>query len=224
MADTLLRAQVTIPLDDGTVEHSIVNTLYFDIDEASAPDTPSDAEVDTAVVGLLTAFYQAIDGVIFPSQIANVANVRLYNMRDPEPRAVRSTSTIALTPNAGNMFPGEVAICLSFQADQISGVPQARRRGRIFLGPIVSTAVEYDSAGAYIAGGVRNTLATAASTLAAGTSVEGSGVRWAVYSRTTDALSSIDDAFHDVANGWIDVNWDTQRRRGRTTPGRTLWT
>jgi hypothetical protein len=40
---------------------------------------------------------------------------------------------------------------------------------------------------------------------------------WVVYSPT-------DDAYHEVANGWVDNAWDTQRRRGYKPTSRTTFT
>lgn len=220
MADRLMRAQVTIPLDSGLPEDSVVNTFYFDDDEdplAGFEDSAGWAH------SMLTTFYQAIDNIIFSDVIGPSATVKYYDMRDPEPRVPKYTDTIALTPAAIPACPHEVAICLSFRATVASGENARRRRGRVYLGP-VNTAVV--SSGRVAAGSV-TAIANAAAAMEDGylhPASPGLHCKWAIYSPTTDATSSIDDAFHDVDNGWVDNAFDTQRRRGLAATVRTTWT
>lgn len=222
MADRLMRAQVTIPLDSGIPEDASINTFYFDQDDNGLlppPDTSYDA-----VVASLAQFYQAIDGVVFPTTIAPAASVRIYDMRDPEPRVVRRVDSIALTPNAGGPMVAEACICLSFSADLVSGVNPQRRRGRVFLGPVSNNASSTLNSQLRVDVAVRDAIAAAAHDLAVPNDVGGSSLSWAMYSRTTDlAGANIDDSFFDVQTGWIDDSFDTQRRRGPKPTTRTLW-
>lgn len=223
MADKLMRAMVTIPLDSGIPEDSIVNVFHFDGDDFSNPD----AEYHEGVLDLLTAFYQAIDTVIFGQNIASPAVLKIYDLRDPTPRVPEYVDEIVLTPLASGIdltLPNEVSICASFQADAVSGQPQARRRGRVFLGPIHYAAAEMVGSQARPTAAARTAIANACDAMAAGYELPVTGsVKWSVYSPRTDQTSTIDDAFHDVTNGWVDNAFDTQRRRGGAPTTRTLW-
>lgn len=219
MADKLMRAVVTIPLTGGVPEDFITNTFYFDGDDGN-----SDAEYFTAVQTLLTDFYQAIDEPVFPASVDTPATVKIYDMRDPEPRLPEGTFNIALDPTASAPFPGEVALCLSFQAAQVSGVNPARRRGRVYIGPINSTGADVVSGQNRPNSAIIDALCDAAAAMENGEPMTVGSVKWAVYSPTTDASSSIDDAFNDVVDGWVDNSWDTQRRRGTDPSSRTTWT
>lgn len=221
MADKLMRAQVTIPRDTLVPADNVVNTLYFDGDDQGFGST--DAEYHSAVVTMLQAFYQAIDLYLSPV-IASPATIKIYDMRDAEPRVPEHTNSIALTPGGGSGMPEEVAICCSFRGAVASGVNMARRRGRIYLGPL-------DSGNGIITGGayrpgstLLNAIAAAASTMQNGLdTVSGEHVSWAIYSPTTDLTGTLDDAFEDVVDGWVDNAYDTQRRRGPAASSRTAW-
>lgn len=223
MADRLWRAQVTIPMDSALPEDSIVNVWHFDDDDdpVAAPDDTRDW-----VMQALTGFYNSIDGVVYPNQITSTAQVKLYDLRDPEPRIPIFTEPLTITPNAADMLPAEVALCLSFAAAPESGTIAARRRGRIFLGPLHTGAVEYVAGQARPTSLVMNSIKDAAAVLVDGISHPGSPglhLKWAIYSPTTDLTSSIDDAFNDVVSGWVDNAFDTQRRRGAVATSRVTF-
>lgn len=221
MADKLIRAQVSLPNESAIPEDIVTNTFYFDGDDGN-----TDAAYHSAVSTMLTAFYVAMQDRI-SDHILSPLTCKLYDMRDAEPRVPEFTFPIVISRVAiDGLVPNEVALVLSFQADAVSGLIQARRRGRVYIGPICSTSNLIDTVGecrpttAFL-----NDVASAASALATPLALAGTGsMSWAVYSPTTDATQSIDDAFNDVTNGWIDNSFDTQRRRGRDATARTLWT
>jgi hypothetical protein len=127
-----------------------------------------------------------------------------YRESDTKPRAPIRITTWNLTASpTGNPLPSEVCLCMSFQATQVSGVPQARRRGRIFIGPLDVTSLETD--------GRPPSTARLAINNAGGALLDASQAsttwKWAVYSRVLGTGS-------DVANGWVDNAFDIQRRRG----------
>lgn len=114
-------------------------------------------------------------------------------------------------------YPSEVSICLSFRADY-GGVaeevgatrPRARRRGRIFLGPIASNQSTEDG---------NNVVRPAASMLTdirdAAFDLGASAIDvWCVWSRA-DAI------FRTISFASTDNAWDTQRRRGESPTSRT---
>lgn len=138
-------------------------------------------------------------------------NVKIYCMADPEPRVPRATYFHDFNPVSASMLPAEVTMCLSYQGSQVSGEPQARRRGRVFLPPVRAT----DNANARPADAyVDDTLAGASQLLAAANASV--TWQWIVWSRR-------DDAGIPVVGGWIDNAWDTQRRRGFSTSSRLTW-
>lgn len=224
MADKLMRAQVTIPIDSNLPEDSIVNTWYFDGDDDAEM---VDEDYGDQVMTMLTTFYQAIDGVVLASNIGANASVKIYDMRDAEPRVPERTDTIALAPAASEPYPNEVAICLSFAAEFASGVNPARRRGRIFLGPIASEVGNLSAGQVRVGSAAQTAIADAAATMQDGLVHEVGSVlrtRWAVYSpKTHQVTGDIGAAFNDVLTGWVDDSFDTQRRRGYRTTSRTVW-
>lgn len=198
-------SQVRINFFDSNPENVAVNTWHCDA--LSLPGGYED------FVDSLVAFYQAIDG-LYSSLVDNSSvTITTYNMTDPKPRAPVEVRTVSSFTKGSGTLPTEVAICFSFQGERVSGEDQARRRGRVYIGPLSSTVMASDSI--YIDSGDRDTLATAAGTLV--TASEASiTYKWCVYSPTTEELV-------EVTNGWIDNAPDTQRRRGIPSASRTLW-
>lgn len=123
-------------------------------------------------------------------------------------------------PTTSSDMPEEVAMVISYNAD-LTNVPvsipnpspppstirpQARRRGRLFVGPLVQAA------GAEVANIFRPT-ASAQATL---------GNLFAIYCNDVQASttgevavwSRSDADLYPVVGGYVDNAWDTQRRRG----------
>jgi len=166
-------------------------------------------------------FYNAVYGAtgFTAAPWMRLANTRWkgYDLNDPQPRAPRYDTTAALTPSvpANSVCTPETAVCLSFQGTQTSGIPQARRRGRIFLGGLAAPITPGTTTiFPLVASAATATVTTAASALKTGLTAD--GWTWSVYSRTDDAMVTVD-------NGWIDNAPDTQRRRGQAPSLRTLW-
>lgn len=218
MADRLIRAQVTIPLDTGIPADAITNTWHFDGDDGN-----TDASYESATMTALRQFYGDIDGVVFPESISSPATVKLYNLRDPLPRVPFYEDTITLTPSVNRAMPHEVAICLSFQAAAVSGVSQRRRRGRIYLGPVALSVLNTDPGAPKVPALTRDAIAAAANTLRDGVAMATGSLRWATFSPTDVATVGIDNAMNDVDNGWVDDAFDTQRRRGVKATARSLF-
>lgn len=214
------RAQVSITMDTGTPADACVNVFHFDAD---ADITLDESVRLDHITDRLTAFYQTIDGVLFPAEVGTTAGLKIYDLADPEPRAPKRDTTIALTPAVTGAMPSEVAICLSYQAARESGVNHARRRGRVYLGPLHIGVLQTSAGGSRPSTTARTSIATAATALAASTQVN--RPVWAVFSPTRRAEGgSLDDSFTDVEDGWVDDAFDIQRRRGLAPTARTLWT
>lgn len=206
-----IMCQVRIPHRSLITADDVVNTFNF--------VGLSDAETMAPLaLGLLADFYGGLNGIqiqrikdMLSGELAVAGTrIKVYDHADPEPRVPILDESLGLT-NATNApfanLPGEVAIGISYHAEQVSGVAAARRRGRIYLGPLRNDALA----------GTGTTpsrppvamlvdLAQAARGLASGPS----GCRWAVYSRR-------DEAFREIVGGHIDNAFDTQRRRGVET-------
>lgn len=162
----------------------------------------------------ISNFYFAADAYFTTlCRSTNGLELTSYNKADSTPRAPVLTNFYNLAPTGTTALPPEVSLCLSFQAAKASGLPQARRRGRIYL-PYMDEA-NNDSSGRPSTAMVNGIVAAATTLLAASDAATGWG--WAVYSTVTGTPAAITD-------GWVDNEWDTQRRRGRPATTRTTFT
>lgn len=118
------------------------------------------------------------------------------------------------TPSLSNL-PLEVALVHSFQGAKITGGVQARRRGRNYLGPFSAGALNTAPNATAPIPVLVNTVVAAGAALKADIDAIDLG-QWCIWSRTTDL-------FVPVANGWVNNEWDTQRRRELKPTARTTW-
>lgn len=126
---------------------------------------------------------------------------------------------VAAIENEG--LPSECAAVLSFHAD-LTGVleeagatrPKARRRGRVYIGPLCPFAVDVGNPPYFLTAQTRATLNAAAVRLK--DSAAADNVPWQVWSR-------VDQQLRPVVAGWTDNAPDTQRRRGATSTARVVW-
>jgi len=203
---SILRAQVIIPATSTVSEDAVTNTWHFNVtgdEETTAANITSD----------LAAFYEAMDTYKSDLQSWTTNRVKWFNMSDPEPRVPILDTTMSLTgASSSQSLPHEVTAVLSFHGTYASGASQARRRGRIYFGPL-NTTVMTDSG--HFASAFCTALATAGDVLLA-TSVADTDYDWAVYSPTA-GLS------YPVVGGWVDNAPDIQRRRGFRATSRTLF-
>lgn len=198
------RLQIVLGTTDNNPANYITNTWHCAaIGDSEAGD----------FVTSVTAAYNEIRNQLSPDVRQTNHEYKLYDLTDPEPRAPvqEGTWSLASAP-AGTALPPEVSLCLSYQAPKISGVPQARRRGRIYLGPFNTAS---SSAGRPSATLITQTIALGQKVLDDGVASAGDW-NWAVY-------SSILGGTADVTNGWVDNEFDTQRRRGRVATTRTVF-
>jgi hypothetical protein len=215
------RAQVTIPMDTGLAADASTNTWHFDADDDVLIDETTRTD---HIVTRLRSFYSTVSSACFPTIMATLATVKIYKLTDPEPRFPVAENTIPLNGVTGTPLPSEVALCLSYQGARESGTNVSRRRGRIYIGPLVSGAAIAGTGGSRPSSTVISAIATAAATLTATPAGPGRPL-WAVFSPTTLSTGgSLDDAFEDVESGWVDDAWDIQRRRCLAATSRTNWT
>ncbi len=198
------RAQIVLKTADNNAANYSTNTWYC------SATTVADAE------DFVTAVWQSYQDFrphlsTLTSQNGNY--YKLYDLADPEPRAPVSEGLLSFTSApAGAPAPPEVCLCLSYQAARISGEPQARRRGRVYIGPITVNSVA-------TTGRPSSTMITAWETAGQDLldlSNAASDWTWGQYSTVTTGLAPVD-------NGWVDDEFDTQRRRGRVMTARTVF-
>lgn len=208
----LVRAQWAFVHTSGLPEDTSVNTFYFNA------GTPGTGDYDD-IRDCLVDFYDAANptaGARVGSFLSPVLSgdyvLKLYLLDDPEPRTPVATYMGTMSLGGPDGLPSEVALVLSFQATPVSGQNQARRRGRVFIGPLESGAV--DSEGTRPLQQLRDALQEAAERLLADATTN--GVPWTVYSKTGDTFAAVEE-------GWIDNSFDTQRRRGEAPTNRQTW-
>lgn len=201
-----VRAQVVLRTVDAVPANFVTNSWAFNL-----ADVGADQDI---VSDLLWEFYVQIAGY-YPSSIAqNGHEIKWYDLPGTPPNYPYETETrnFSAAPT-GTRLPSEVAVCCSFQGTKTPGLPQARRRGRVYIGPL-DQAQNNDGRPA---SAMLTVLADQMGDLAAGVVAGAStGSFWGVWSPT-------DGDIVNVTNGWVDNAFDTQRRRGEEYTSRTTW-
>ena len=146
----------------------------------------------------------------------------VYSLDDPTPRVPVASRTGTIS-NATSALPREVALALSFQGATVAGEPQARRRGRVYIGPLSAAVTVIDTATGVPAAAALTRIQRAGRDMlaAANASIDWT---WGVESPTLRALATGPESFTPIQNGWVDNAFDTQRRRGERATARQLWT
>jgi hypothetical protein len=211
------RASVIRQGRSGLPGDQFVNTFYFiaDSDKAVGPANISAALID---------FYEATTGQTFPINyylsdfLTQEMMVKVYKMSDPHspgPPKVQREPIVFLHTYGGShghgSMPEEVAVCLSFSG----ATPHtARRRGRVYLGPLSTTVLGTDTSSekSVVLGAMQSNIAIAAKRLANHTNAG-----WLVRSSVGT------DSYAAVETGWVDNAFDTQRRRGPDATSRFTW-
>lgn len=192
-------------MDSAIPNDAIVNTWHFDVEELSSGLTDAIAALDT--------FYGDIANKLSENCSFASATYTAYNMASPMPRAPVAVVEATDYTTGSTAMPPELALCLSFQGARISGTPQARRRGRVYIGPLAN--VQNTTTSTIVASATVTQLKDAGAALLAA-SVADADWTWCVYSTANDELV-------DVASGWVDNAFDIQRRRGTEATQRQLF-
>nr|CRY97356.1 hypothetical protein [uncultured prokaryote] len=162
----------------------------------------------------LAARYDAIHSVFSPNVAQLNHEIISYGRTDPEPRIpLKRTVFSFATATSGVPMPSEAALCLSFQAGKVSGGNQARRRGRVYLGPFSSTYLGGDGRPS---SGLITIIKDFGDDLLAASIASDPVFTWQVY-------STVNESSVDVTEGWVDNAWDTQRRRGLEPSSRSVF-
>lgn len=201
-------AQVSIPYESGLPEDVSVNTWSFG-------GTVADEVAGPVIGNGLAAFYDTIAARMHPALVLNQATVKVYRWDDPKPRTPFFEGTLAIPPeqNNGSPLPEEVAAVLSFEAVQVSGQPQRRRRGRVYLGPLATSATQQIGSHMYLAALFINDVEAG---------LDAAIALWSAGSVGHGVYSRLDSVLRPAVNYWMDNALDTQRRRGVRATERTV--
>ena len=202
---TAVRAQIILKTTDANPENYVTNTLAFDY-------TLSAGNID-ATTAAIKGFYDAIWPTMIALQVAqNGHMVKYYALPGTKPNYPQDEQTFNLSAApSGAGLPSEVALCLSFQGNRVAGQAQARKQGRIYIGPLRETVNLSGRPGSAF----RTTLSNAAAAFGTAISTNTDGF-WGVWSGTNLTVE-------EITNGWVDDSFDTQRRRGLARTTRTIW-
>lgn len=217
MAPALLR--VNLPFITNLPRDVAVNTFAMDV--AGDPG-----------LGLATAlvdFYNADTGgrsasiaswlspVIDRSSDACSIEFYALNLASGEtgpPTGIQQFTLGPTTADAG--LPQECAVCLSYFNNETPAVPLKRRRGRIWMGPLVGAVLSnLDGGLPSVANQFAEDLAIAARELKS--DLNDIGATWSVWSRS-------DAALYEITDGWVDNEFDTMRSRQVDATFRTTFT
>lgn len=210
--------QTRLYSDSGLPSDTITNTMHWE-SSGAASNLADTAEI----AGALQDFYEAIEGGFPTALITPDFDTVFYDLEDPEPRVPVVTIAGVLTLTATNPLPSEVAACLSYYGLFESGIPNARRRGRIYIGPNSLASTEVVAGRVQWTAARLNTWKTAMQALAqfSGTT---HGAHLVTYSPTIRQTGTLVEATSSVEGGWVDNAPDTQRRRGTDPTTRVTWT
>lgn len=242
----LMRAQLVHKHRSGLPRDHFVNTFHFVTPGTTAADAEACAEqvrdMFTIQGGTMS---EPLNRVLSDAIALTGHEVRVYPVdsstgEDPRgpgqaPLHIEVFDHIGRADTAGPNLPSEVALCLSYKNTQSGSTPPARKRGRIYLGPFLSSGMLTDV-------GTDQTSRPSAYlrdlVMAAGqymVSLNDAFSEWVIYSRPfagRTAISAEDRAnaggpfrslpaiparagmTHAITDLWVDNAWDTVRRRG----------
>lgn len=232
-------AQVTLQYQSGLPRDVTENVFHF-VDFSS--DTASVAAAQQ-IAQRLADFYSApvggncVDSFFSPLMLP-LAKVKVYDFGAAHPRPIlyQDSWTMGLQNASLGALPPEVALCISAYGT----VNVKRERGRQYIGPFALNAITTGPDGysepspnlitALVAAGKRlsqNTgdVAQGSTTLLPGTPATGPAkALWAVLSMIgTGTKAAPAPNFTLINSGWVDNEWDGQRRRRVASTARSTW-
>lgn len=201
-----IRAQVILKNVNGIVADHFTNSWAFRGD-----DTVTET---VAITAALKGFYDDL----IPNTLSNFVaqnnhDVKFYDLPGTPPNYPFEETTFNLSsaPSAESL-PTECALVTSFQGTRTPGFPQARRRGRLYIGPVKASG----SSSGRPSSTVINELVNATEDFRTAINAITGDVQWCVW-------SVADQLMVEISDGWVDNAWDTQRRRGLSATTRTTW-
>jgi len=220
-----LYAQVVIPYLSGLPEDVAINTFAFREGSDTTGDMIDDWTTD------LVAFYNGTAGTgtiaqslsTILSRSTNVCKIRWFEIVDAGPTVdlgpliTERVWTLGAPAASTVPLPLEVAVCSSIIANDTgpTSLPLRRRRGRIYLGPLSTNILANSSSQPIVSAAfVAQVVNRSAFLASAGSSTRGF---WSVWSRAAGQLTT-------VARGFVNNEFDTQRRRQVAPTLRSDWT
>jgi hypothetical protein len=220
---------VTLAHKNGLARDSVVNSFTF--------RTPGDF-IDPLDAGKIEAalngFYNDVHAPGSAS-LASKLGVSMSRTVAPIVRHFDVTNDLAGTPAGSPVFmglltnldvnvsanglPNEMALCLTAAADFGADVefapgsrPRARDRGRVYLGPFNTDAMESSGPGSATvpSPGIIDVIVGAGQFL-----MDDPDTEWVVWSRRAAGVKT-------VTSAWVDNAWDVQRRRGERPTAKTF--
>lgn len=209
--------------DSGLSEDTVSNVWYAsNLDDG----TPGDATQYNSLSDALNTFYNSLSDR-YAAHLGTTRTMKIYDLEDSQPRVPVYEESYTPTAPTNQGFPGEVALCLSFQGEPASGVNQARRRGRVFLGPLAMASANTSE----VSGDTRPSTATITAIDSAYTALrtawDGVGIGWdhVAFSQTLEEGGTpVHLCATPVGEAWVDNAYDTQRKRGaKATLRNIIW-
>lgn len=212
----VIKVQHALQSASGLPTDRYINSFYFAQAELTTPEDLSSmtSAIQSFYTGVPTGQSSALKSLFSVRAGGAFATMKFYDMDQPMPRApIHENSYDFNLGTNGKGLPSEVAICLSYEAPQISGQIQRRRRGRIYLGPLNDTCMNVASPTepARPTPGARQLILDAARDLWA--LAQGQGWNWNVHSTVGGSSATI-------SRFWVDDAFDIQRRRGEAPTSR----
>lgn len=216
-----LRHQVILPYTSGFARDASINVWHTSSVDKTRLEQAQDASlallefyVSATGVGAETivgAYYSQI-----VSRVAEACLIRTFDLDDPTPREpILEFPWQMVGHSEANSLPYEVALCSSFTAEGGEGAPLRRRRGRVYLGPFNLDALQ--------GGAVPAPATTLIDTVVAATERLITTFGDTPTSSFVGVYSRVDDLVRPITSGWVDNEFDTQRRRQRDATARTEW-
>lgn len=202
---------VTFDHDSGLPENQIVNTWHVSGDLNGGETLIAASFADfygEAATGQLNTIMARMSSVLTGTGV-----VRMYDLADVVPRVpILEYEFAGFTPG-GTALPSEVACCLSFKAAPVAGVNAARRRNRVYIGPLAESA-RISGTEPRPLGTFRADLFIALQNLKDEIETHSTGLATLVGYSPTDGIP------WTIAEAWSDDAFDTQRRRGEDATSR----
>nr|CRY97669.1 hypothetical protein [uncultured prokaryote] len=205
MADPIIadhfRVLAVFERTSGLPEDQVVNSWAFRNDQPFS----SMADVAANIRPVLDAFYfgdAAVGGSIadYITPDITALNYRIYNLGDAPVRTpFIDPSQDYVEAGGGTPLPEEAAVVMSLKSEDVG----PRERGRLYLGPLRSTAIFSPSGRTRVSSTFQGVIADRAEDVINTTE----NVTW-VFISQADAAAKV------VASGYVDNALDTQRSRG----------
>lgn len=215
---SVYRTVARFGMDTGNPADDIVNVMHWmDIDDVTEADSSADRD---AIRTRLQTFYNAFDEYLSP-RLSGAWSVAFYSMFDASPRVpiVEYAMTGLTLSGTASSLPAELSSCLSFRAALGSGINMARRRGRIFLPPLNTDALENTNNATRPASAFRTAVLAASDDLARDATETTPSL--CIYSPTTDATEVLGASVFPAVHAWMDDAFDVIRKRGAPPTTRT---